>query len=79
MAQGRPRRAHRPPPGDLLRGAGRYWRRLAAERLWSWDIAHEAVSLALGAIEKDYVRHTIVPVALIEGRTLGPAPAASRR
>jgi hypothetical protein len=52
---------------------------LAAERLWSWDIAHEAVSLALGAIEKDYVRHTIVPVALIEGRTLGPAPAASRR
>jgi LacI family transcriptional regulator len=42
-------------------------------------IAHEAVSLALGAIEKDYVRHTIVPVTLIEGRTLGPAPAASRR
>jgi LacI family transcriptional regulator len=37
-------------------------------------IAHEAVSLALSAIDRDAVRHTIVPVKLIEGATLGPAP-----
>jgi LacI family transcriptional regulator len=37
-------------------------------------IAHEAVTLALGAIERDAVRHTIVPVKLVEGATLGPAP-----
>jgi LacI family transcriptional regulator len=37
-------------------------------------IAHEAVSLALAAIEKDYIRQTVVPVTLLEGSTLGPAP-----
>jgi len=37
-------------------------------------IAHEAVSLALAAIEKDHVRQTVVPVTLLEGDTLGPAP-----
>lgn len=37
-------------------------------------IAHEAVTLALGAIDRDAVRHTIVPVKIIEGTTLGPAP-----
>ena len=37
-------------------------------------IAHEAVTLALGAIERDTVRHTIVPVEIVEGATLGPAP-----
>jgi LacI family transcriptional regulator len=37
-------------------------------------IAHHAVSLALSAIGKDTVRKTIVPVTLIEGTTLGPAP-----
>jgi len=37
-------------------------------------IAHEAVTLALGAIDRDAVRHTIVPVKILEGATLGPAP-----
>jgi LacI family transcriptional regulator len=37
-------------------------------------IAHMAVSLALAAIEKNAVRQKVVPVALVEGRTLGPAP-----
>ena len=37
-------------------------------------IAHEAVTLALGAIEHDAIRHTVVPVRIIEGSTLGPAP-----
>ncbi|BDU71978.1 LacI family DNA-binding transcriptional regulator [Mesoterricola silvestris] len=40
-------------------------------------IAHQAVSLALAAIGKDTVHQTIVPVALIEGTTLGPAPKVS--
>ncbi|HLO66930.1 MAG TPA: LacI family DNA-binding transcriptional regulator [Holophaga sp.] len=38
-------------------------------------IAHQAVSLALAAIGKDSVRKTVVPVSLIRGTTLGPAPA----
>ena len=37
-------------------------------------IAHEAVSLALAAIVKHSVRQVVVPVKLIEGTTLGPAP-----
>ena len=37
-------------------------------------IAHEAVTLALGAIDREAIRHITVPVTLIEGRTLGPAP-----
>ena len=37
-------------------------------------IAHEAVSLALGAIDRETIRHTVVPVQIIEGATLGPAP-----
>ena len=37
-------------------------------------IAHQAVSLALEAIGKDTVVQIIVPVTLIEGTTLGPAP-----
>lgn len=37
-------------------------------------IAHMAVSLALAAIEKNSVRQKVVPVSLIEGSTLGPAP-----
>lgn len=37
-------------------------------------IAHEAVSLALAAIVKHSIRQVIVPVKLIEGTTLGPAP-----
>jgi LacI family transcriptional regulator len=37
-------------------------------------IAHEAVNLALGAIDRDLVRHIIVPVQILEGATLGPAP-----
>lgn len=37
-------------------------------------IAHEAVTLALGAIERETVRHIIVPVQIMEGATLGPAP-----
>ena len=37
-------------------------------------IAHEAVTLALGAIERDTIRHTIVPVKIVEGATMGPAP-----
>jgi len=37
-------------------------------------IAHQAVSLALEAIGTDSVRQTIVPVTLIKGTTLGPAP-----
>lgn len=37
-------------------------------------IAHEAVSLALAAIVKHSVRQVVVPVTLIEGETLGPAP-----
>nr|WP_320131008.1 LacI family DNA-binding transcriptional regulator [uncultured Holophaga sp.] len=37
-------------------------------------IAHQAVSLALAGIEHHNVRQVIVPVSLIEGRTLGPAP-----
>jgi len=40
-------------------------------------IAHQAVSLALAAIGKDSVHQTIVPVTLIEGTTLGPAPKVS--
>ena len=40
-------------------------------------IAHQAVSLALAAIGKDSIRQTIVPVSLIEGTTLGPAPQVS--
>ena len=40
-------------------------------------IAHEAVTLALGAIERDAIRHTIVPVQIVEGATLGPAPGKS--
>jgi DNA-binding LacI/PurR family transcriptional regulator len=37
-------------------------------------IAHEAVTLALGAIDRESVRHVVVPVQIIEGATLGPAP-----
>ena len=37
-------------------------------------IAHEAVTLARGAIDREAIRHITVPVTLIEGRTLGPAP-----
>lgn len=37
-------------------------------------IAHEAVTLALGAVERDAVRQVIVPVSIIEGTTLGQAP-----
>jgi LacI family transcriptional regulator len=37
-------------------------------------IAHEAVSLALAAIGRHSVHQKIVPVALIDGATLGPAP-----
>lgn len=37
-------------------------------------IAHEAVSLALAAIKRNSVRHTIVPVKFLDGTTLGPAP-----
>ena len=37
-------------------------------------IAHQAVSLALAAIGKDAVREIVVPVTLIHGTTLGPAP-----
>ncbi|MBP1629038.1 MAG: transcriptional regulator, LacI family [Holophagaceae bacterium] len=37
-------------------------------------IAHQAVSLALAGIGRKGVRQIIVPVALIEGCTLGPAP-----
>lgn len=37
-------------------------------------IAHEAVSLALAAIEKNTVRQKVVPVTLIDGATLGRAP-----
>lgn len=37
-------------------------------------IAHMAVSLALAAIEKNAVRQKVVPVSLVEGATLGPAP-----
>lgn len=37
-------------------------------------IAHEAVSLALAAIEKNTVRQKVVPVTLIDGATLDPAP-----
>jgi LacI family transcriptional regulator len=37
-------------------------------------IAHEAVTLALAAIDRDLIRHTIVPVRIIEGTTLGPVP-----
>jgi len=37
-------------------------------------IAHEAVTLALGAIERDAVRHIVVPVKIVEGATLGLAP-----
>lgn len=40
-------------------------------------IAHEAVALALGAIERDAIRHVVVPVKIIEGSTLGPAPRKS--
>jgi len=40
-------------------------------------IAHQAVSLALAAIGKDSVRQTIVPVAIIEGSTLGTAGQVS--
>lgn len=36
-------------------------------------IAHQAVSLALAAIGKDTVRQIVVPVALVEGTTLGTA------
>ena len=49
-------------------------------------IAHEAVSLALETIDAreadgakpPAIRQLIVPVALIEGETLGPAPARPR-
>lgn len=41
-------------------------------------IAHTAVSLALGAIEKHTVRHKVVPVTLIPGHSLGPAPKPER-
>lgn len=37
-------------------------------------IAHEAVTLAVGAIERDAIRHVVVPVQIIDGATLGPAP-----
>ncbi len=37
-------------------------------------IAHEAVSLALAAIEKNAVHQKVVPVAFIPGATVGPAP-----
>ena len=37
-------------------------------------IAHEAVGLALAAIDRDTVRRIVVPVKLIEGSTLGPVP-----
>jgi len=37
-------------------------------------IAHMAVSLALAAIEKNSIRQKVVPVTLIDGTTLGPAP-----
>jgi len=40
-------------------------------------IAHHAVSHALAAIGNDCVWQTTVPVALIEGATLGPAPSAA--
>ncbi len=36
-------------------------------------IAHEAVSLALNAIERDTIRHVLVPVKILEGATLAPA------
>jgi hypothetical protein len=32
------------------------------------------VTLALAAIDRDLIRHTIVPVRIIEGTTLGPVP-----
>jgi LacI family transcriptional regulator len=38
-------------------------------------IAHQAVTLALGAIEREPIRHIVVPVHLIEGATLGAAPS----
>ncbi len=37
-------------------------------------IAHQAVNLALEAIEGDAVRHVTVPVRIIDGTTLGRAP-----
>ena len=40
-------------------------------------IAHEAVTLALGAIERDAIRHIVVPVKIVEGATLGTAPKKS--
>lgn len=41
-------------------------------------IAHEAVGLALEAIERPVVTQKIVPVAFLDGATLGPAPRAPR-
>ena len=38
-------------------------------------ITHESVSLALGGIDRDAVRHIVVPVQVLEGATLGPPPA----
>jgi LacI family transcriptional regulator len=37
-------------------------------------IAHQAVSLAIAAIAKGPVRQITVPVSLVDGATLGPAP-----
>lgn len=37
-------------------------------------IAHTAVSLALSAIEKNTIRQKVVPVAFVNGSTLGSAP-----
>jgi LacI family transcriptional regulator len=37
-------------------------------------IAHQAVSLALAGIERPMVKQIVVPVSLVEGATLGPAP-----
>lgn len=42
-------------------------------------IAHQAVSMALAAIEGTSVKQMIVPVTLIEGATLGPAPGLDPR
>jgi len=41
-------------------------------------IAHQAVSLALAAIDHPVLTQTIVPVAFINGATLGPAPGPPR-
>ena len=41
-------------------------------------IAHEAIDLALAAIDSPAVIQKIVPVSFLEGSTLGPAPAGKR-